>query len=666
MTTHEAAAQLAEWIGEDIEDAQASATAVPPSSQRRLLTELIRQIVSSEVKPGDAIKLLGIAQAMLSGSYVFLNEPDAIKRFEQLVAFSMAQSSAQIRDPALTVAALFLNRVRQGLRDVPESTVELIKQGLRDEISSRQKSLLSRMLRRIEAATQRHREGGSSTSRKFNVPDLDIPNAAKNVQEDVHGDWYQDPWGWPEVEWLARTPQKVLDQLREGLCSWTLSLDVSKRGGGIRPAMVLNPLDRVAYQSLVDEISVEAAGHLPSWVHGWRLARSHEAKGTYEPNKSEWKLFSRRVADLCKRFRFTAHLDIQSFFPTIDTSRLLSQLGRRYRNAAVLDRLETYFEAWHLCQNGLGLPQRSLASSVLAHAVLRPLDVFLDQQSSGGASTTFQATRWMDDIWLHSDNEGDLRSCLAEVEVVLAQSRLSLNSEKTSLFQSANADRFVQLVDVYEEDEEADPSITLSELLERTARSEGAPAFHVGLEVAKILSKKDFSSLAAVASDDFLQFNYLAGRLAKAFRISGDWKRFTDTFLEIARSKVSEENWSVAAWAEMFPNNPDRDVEKVHDFFSANVVDNLQRLLAPLAAQRLASWSSRFGLGRLPEIDWGEMFHQRDVFSLRGICFATLKIGGLRDRVRAAITHTDDGIIGDFLKDMNFEPPALSARFQSE
>jgi hypothetical protein len=663
MNTSETAAQLSKWITEDIEVAQTHAAAEPPSSQHRLLAESLRQVVVKQATGSRAIKLLGIAQALLSSTFPFLTEPETARTFQDVIEFATAETSPEIRQRAFTVAALLLNRLRERIIDLPESTIDLINDALSATSSSQERSVLSAMSKRTEAAATRLRETRSKGPRKFNVPDLDVHQAARNVRQDAEGDWYQDPWGWPEVEWLGyNQPQKVMERLRSASCSWTVPIDVSKKDGGIRPGMVINPLDRIAFQSLADELSIEAASHLPSWVHGWRMARVHPTKGVYESNKAEWKLFSRRVVTLCRAFRFTAHLDIQAFFSTVDTSRLLSQLGRRYRNAAVLDRLENYFEAWHTCQNGLGIPQRSLASSVLAHAVLRPLDLYIDRLSSGGKFASFTASRWMDDIWLHSNNEKELRSCVTEIESALAQLRLSLNSEKTQVFKSEDAEAVVQLVDVYEENAEEDVAPTLRELLDE---AEDAPPFRIGLEVAKLLGRKDFEPFRHISTDRWLRMGYLARSFAKAFRDSGEWKRFADTYIEFVHRHVSGENLTVASWAEMFPNNPEGEAQKVQELFSQHIVDDAQRILTPLAAQRLAAWRSRFGLGNLAELALLKTpADQSDIFRLRGIAFSALQAGISKDKVSAIAVQMDDDVIQHFLKDRNFEPPPTSARFQ--
>lgn len=664
MITRQAASQLAEWLVVDIEDAQALATAGPPSSQRRVLMEALRQMLATKLAPPQATKLLGIVQAILSGSYSFLDESEAIKTFSELIDYASKENSPDLRKRALTVSALVLNRVRDGLQQVPDSTLELMKSGLGPSGQADLDSLLVTMISRIDAAAQRVRETRLANRRAFDVPDLDVPQAAKNVRDDVYGDWYQDPWGWPEIEWLGDNWHRVVERLRTDATDWTVPIDVNKRGGGVRPGLVINPLDRVAFQSLVDELSVEAASHLPRWVYGWRLARQGRTKGKYEPNKEEWKVFSRGVANLCKRFQFTAHLDIDSFFRTVDTSQLLSQLGRRYRNAAVLDRLEAFLHAWHQSPNGSGIPQRSLASSVLAHAVLRPLDAFLDRKSNGGSSNTFVASRWMDDIWLHSDSETDLRSTVSEIESILAEARLSLNSDKTAIFLSTDAEQFVQLVDVYDE-ADTDANLTLTDLLDRTERIHEPPAFHIGLEVSKLLKSNTFTALAQISPDEFRQYSYAADRLAKAFRASGDWKRFTTTYVALARTHVSEENLSVALWAEMFPNRPEDDVRQVQTFFSEHLVDALQRVVVPLAAQRLVAWSSQFGLGKLAEVDLSAVLAFDDVFRLRGVCLALLNVAAAKEKVISAIDESDH-VVAEFLEHINFEPLALSERFKTE
>jgi hypothetical protein len=593
--------------------------------------------------------LLAIAQILLSGSYHFIDETDAIKFFRQFVELSITEESVETKDSALTIASLLLNRVRQHLGKETESISIMLNDAKRALSSARQAAVLSAMQNKVQAAKTRLE---APKSRTFKFPDLDIARAAQNVMEDAAGDWYQDPWGWPEVNWLGRIrPNIVMERLSEDACGWSVPLDVSKRYGGVRPAIVINPLDRVAFQALVDDISIEAAADLPSWVHGWRLARSHPRKGRYESNHAEWNRFSGRVTTLCKFYKFTAHLDIRSFFATVDTSCLLSQLSRRYRKAPVIDRLESYFYAWQRRQNGTGIPQRFSASSVLAHATLRPLDAFI---SSLGSS--FASSRWMDDIWIHSDNERALRTCVKEIEDVLAETRLSLNAEKTEIFSSDQAEKVAHLVDVYEDAEDDNPTLSLEDLA-------AEPPFQISKKVAKLLKNKNFTSLNEIPEDRWMEFSYISKVLAKGFRVSGDWKRFVDTYIVFVHTHVSEGNLSVASWGEMFPNKADEAVRKIRDLFFENIVEGDRRLLTPLAAQRLVAWSDHFGPSGLTDFNFDQTDGSADMFSLRGVSFATLQLRGLKEKTAKAAL---DPVTASFLKDTSFEAPPLSARFTSE
>jgi hypothetical protein len=32
---------------------------------------------------------------------------------------------------------------------------------------------------------------------------LELDRAVANCRTDIYGDWYRDPWSWPELEWIA-------------------------------------------------------------------------------------------------------------------------------------------------------------------------------------------------------------------------------------------------------------------------------------------------------------------------------------------------------------------------------------------------------------------------------------------------------------------------------
>ena len=637
---------LTELLNEDLDLVVQKICSEPPSRQRDLLLIALNRLLGKTAEnKATRSKLLSIAQFLLSGNYHFLPEKDAVVFFEQLMRFAVTETSFECKRATVATASLVLNRTREQLMKNAARFAELIEK-VEATLSPTEKALMSSLQVKVQCSHPKH---FSSKGRQFKVPALNIARAAINVSEDVLGDWYQDPWGWPEVRWLGTDKTNLVKaRLSTDTAGWSAPLDAVKQGGGVRPALVINPLDRIAFQALVDDLSLQAAGDLPAWVFGWRLARRGRVKaGVYTSNHLEWDRFSRRVTRLCKVYKYTAHLDIRSFFATIDTSSLLAQLGRSYRTTSVLDRLEAYFQTWHSRQNGTGIPQRFQASSVLAHAVLRPLDTFLE--TMGGKLVP---SRWMDDIWLHSNDEQVLVRALTEIEGILSETRLSLNAQKTEIFLSDQAEKTVHLVDAYDTE---DSPLSLRDLTED-------PPFQVGKKVQRLLKQKDFTSLKDIPTNRWLEFGHLARRLAKGFRISGEWRRFTDVYVDFARSHRSAENLTVASWGEMFPNTAAHGMQEIHNLFAKNLIDGTLRLLTPLAAQRLVAWHPKFKDNAFESVQSSDL---SDPIRVRGIAFAALSLKTLSE-IGKKVSAEADELTAQFLKDRQFKAPKLSARFDQE
>ncbi len=114
---------------------------------------------------------------------------------------------------------------------------------------------------------------------------LDFTRALKNVRTDIAGDWYRDPWGWPEYDleerrgWAAMRARCTSESVRK-----SAKLDVPKENFSTRPAVVMDALDRLAYQALVDQQSKRLIGDLASTVFGWRLVDGKPEAGVYARN----------------------------------------------------------------------------------------------------------------------------------------------------------------------------------------------------------------------------------------------------------------------------------------------------------------------------------------------------------------------------------------------
>src|SRR5687767_3127260 len=115
---------------------------------------------------------------------------------------------------------------------------------------------------------------------------LDFPQALANVHTEVLQDWYRDPWGWPELSWLvpARLDDFAVPALNGVGVRRAAVLDVPKENFAVRPAVVLDPLDRILYQALVDCLSLRVVGALREWAYGWRLPVRKPRRGQWDSN----------------------------------------------------------------------------------------------------------------------------------------------------------------------------------------------------------------------------------------------------------------------------------------------------------------------------------------------------------------------------------------------
>lgn len=98
--------------------------------------------------------------------------------------------------------------------------------------------------------------------------------------------------GWPELEFISSSaPEMLVEHLRSTGVFRAALIDVPKENWGVRPAVVLNILDRLTYQALVDRLSVDLIGDLSPSVYGWRLPPDSTERGEYSHNNIQWDAY---------------------------------------------------------------------------------------------------------------------------------------------------------------------------------------------------------------------------------------------------------------------------------------------------------------------------------------------------------------------------------------
>jgi hypothetical protein len=58
---------------------------------------------------------------------------------------------------------------------------------------------------------------------------LDLKQAVENIKNEIPGDWYQDPWGWPELGFMLQKQQEfIAENLNASGVGAVALLDVPK------------------------------------------------------------------------------------------------------------------------------------------------------------------------------------------------------------------------------------------------------------------------------------------------------------------------------------------------------------------------------------------------------------------------------------------------------
>jgi hypothetical protein len=263
---------------------------------------------------------------------------------------------------------------------------------------------------------------------------LDVVAGAKLAAAENYGDWYRDPWGWPElfVENIRDLDVEADIVVRGSDGEHHLEeqpffhlIEVPKSALGLRPAVVQDPLSRLAYLSAACAGLDKLHRNLPDWVYGWR-ARDGEGVAT---NRSEWAAY----VDALPGKEVTGYgllTDITSFFASIRPDRLQQIVRTRLGRVAASSVIGDVVLAHDALSTRSGLPQRSFASALLAHAVLQPVD---DALAAAALDSRIVAVRrWMDDISAEGDEEA-LYELLMTLQERTRQVGLELNASKTYL-----------------------------------------------------------------------------------------------------------------------------------------------------------------------------------------------------------------------------------------
>lgn len=438
------------------------------------------------------------------------------------------------------------------------------------------------------------------------VEKVDWQQALANVRNDAKGDWYRDPWNWPEYDFIfGGNIDYLLKRAQDSGIRRPSKIDVPKYNFATRPAVVLEPLDRIVFQGISDFLSLKLVGELREWVYGWRLPRKNATQGKYSNNRTEWEDYRAHLQRLVSGSTIGLRTDIVSCFASIPVERACEDIQRLSGRNAVSDRIIDMLRLYDQVQGRGGIPQRSFASCLIANMYLSRLDPVLqdysDSRGRGGRSLCAKlagggpfVTRWMDDIWAFGWSEGPLRALQFDLQNEAREIGLELHAAKTEVL---TGDRLASEALKVEHSAVDDalgsetPDVEpLEELIDKLLEDPiNADRTSIRFAMTRMRRNKVTSRLTALV-DGANRMPQGADHLARAFRDFQLWEDLQDWYIEYESSDWAKMNWAVSQLGTMFPTRGVSSQSLIERFLEILATRPPLPMLA-LTAQRLASWS---------------------------------------------------------------------------
>jgi hypothetical protein len=504
---------------------------------------------------------------------------------------------------------------------------------------------------------------------------LDFSRAAENVRSEFYGDWHDDPWGWPEIDYILKSgPDLLVDHLGASGFRLPALVDVPKENWGSRPAVVLDILDRLAYQALVDRSSIDLIGDLNLGVYGWRLPPSGPKRGGYSHNNLQWDRYRDHLS-ASTIFDAALRTDLVSCFASMPLDLVQGAIDDRLPKGAIRDRLLSMLAGFNATPTRSGLPQRSLASAVIANMYLAPLDDVLEHYASdipwlpllGRKKGTRRRSwvRWMDDMWLFGDDASLLRRAQLELQSAARSLGMHINSAKTDVLEGDDvAEQALQIEHSAVEDalknrKDQEPLELLVDRLLESPETAGRTSLKFAVarmrEHGSHYRIQEFLQLAA-------RMPHAADSLAALFKDVFTRSSLQDWFLEYADSSWASFEWSIAHFMRMFPSQT-KPRKALRDFVATRLADPKSSLpLVASCAQRLAEWDPQEARAVVRAVEPVTTHPQ----SRRVLAIAALAAGERRTTVGKWLGQHDENLVTiKMLERMNYTPPKAANGYAS-
>jgi RNA-directed DNA polymerase len=223
---------------------------------------------------------------------------------------------------------------------------------------------------------------------------------------------------------FERDAQKYLDELHIELRKGTYRPSPVRRRWIPKPGT--SKKRPLGIPTIRDRIVQTALRHVLEPI--WEVKFVPQSFG-FRPGRS-CKDALRRVQGLLQRgYRWIVDADIQSYYDSIDQSRLLSELAKEVADSKVL-RLIQMLLTQPVVEDKLkwtpeeGIPQGSTIGPLMANIFLHPVDAELVREG-------YEVTRYADDLVIQCETKWEAEQALKRLRELTAARGLALHAEKT-------------------------------------------------------------------------------------------------------------------------------------------------------------------------------------------------------------------------------------------
>lgn len=264
------------------------------------------------------------------------------------------------------------------------------------------------------------------------ISKLDKATALNRIQKDIQSDFVFAPH---LNSIFYNCGDELFDLLTGRLRSGTytphlpITINVIKPNGFHRPGSILEPIDRLAYQSIVDLIAPIGEKEIDrSQVFSQKLVHFEEDGFMFEKSNESYQKFKDRIQSLCEfgNYKFVLRADIASFF-----DRLYQHvLGNLLYSTEVDKDAVTFLEKFLLLlsqNDSHGIIQGVYPSDFLGNFSLCDIDAEHTLQG-------LEFARYVDDMYIFFNDYNEARVHKVRLANWLRKDGLSLNESKTRIF----------------------------------------------------------------------------------------------------------------------------------------------------------------------------------------------------------------------------------------